>query len=448
MVIVRPNFRWPMLLLIVSVLPVVPLECRAQNCGSLREDFRSSIFLLRVERTHSTTGATTTKFGTAFLVSDRGFALTNDHVVRNEPNYSVTISGAESTDLEHGSPMEVIGEDSEHDIAVLRFRDVKKSLRVVPIGDAAAIEEDELLCSFGYPLGNKVFKLVKHEGKISATGGPSGWWYTQMKYDDGESGAPVFASRTRRVIALQVGERDDAQNLSYLIPIYLASKVYKDNTGLDLLPHLHTESDVPPSGMHGPNPLDGNNKPYVEMYVGAGLTKHSAGQGTEIPYCDDSRDGRLVEEVEALDGATRSGDYPGLSSLARSGGILNGQVLSELQISAKLKSGILSKLSTELKNPSFENDCATVAYILPPNTHPSAFAVEAKEINGEFKACYGYLNGADPNNDTGKDYSLCDIGMSAWIMRAQGYSRIAIFKNWSHDQERVARLIIWFDYDR
>lgn len=197
------------------------------------------------------------------------------------------------------------------------------------------------------------------------------------------------------------------------------------------------ETDLPVGGVYGPNPSDGYNKPYIVEYIEVGPTNQVVGQRTQIPSCDDQRDSRLAEEANTLSLTFGAGDHRELRPLAESGGLLTGEILSELQTSTNPTNSALSKVVNELSSPPFRSNCGTAVYVLPPNAHPVAFLLQAKEIDGNFKSC-------NPTNLT--NFIECDIGMSGWMFNFGNPARIDLFKNWS-SRNRIAKAIVWYDYD-
>jgi hypothetical protein len=59
----------------------------AQRCQSLMKEFSSSVIYIEVEMSNHESGAVKFSRGTAFLVSDRGFAFTNYHVIQPEAGF-------------------------------------------------------------------------------------------------------------------------------------------------------------------------------------------------------------------------------------------------------------------------------------------------------------------------------------------------------------------------
>lgn len=209
-------------------------KLRAQDCRPIKDEFRSSIVYLHVDKVVSKRGEVKTSTGTGFLVSATGFVLTNHHVVRRDPNIDdVEVTGSLGSNAATPRSMMVIGQDSENDVAVLKFNDSSQNWKPVPIGEPAAVDENTSLCSFGFPLD---IDFLMTEGRLEGKEGKNGRWYSSIDSTEGESGAPVFDAVSKRVVALKVGERDDAKHISYLIPINLASRLYRDCSGRELLP--------------------------------------------------------------------------------------------------------------------------------------------------------------------------------------------------------------------
>ena len=206
----------------------------AKRCQELREENSQSLISITVQ-TNDPNGAVTLKHGTGFVISERGYVLTNSHLIPpNENQVQLVLLG--SIGSQHSLPphqLKLVGRDPSIDAAILQFQESTLKPKPLPIGDSGSEPDGSSLCSFGFPaeleLVPTVGDLQNRDQQINQ------WWLTSLPISDGESGSPVFDNATGRVVGIRVGDRDDLHS-SYVIPLHLVNRVYYDNTGLQLRP--------------------------------------------------------------------------------------------------------------------------------------------------------------------------------------------------------------------
>jgi S1-C subfamily serine protease len=215
-------------------------SCEAQDCSNTTEQNRSSVVYLHVEKTTQNTGATKVLGATGFVVSSSGVVLTNRHVVKKDTETDeVIVSGAIGSQAGQLRTMHVLATSDSSDTAALQFDDTSQTWRPVSVGNPWPIDVGHPLCSMSFPL-NIEFLIAR--GNVSGKGAPNGWWYSDMPSNPGDSGAPVFDAADGKVIAIKVGDRDDAKNLSYLIPINIADPLLRTYAGISV-PEKHEMVD-------------------------------------------------------------------------------------------------------------------------------------------------------------------------------------------------------------
>lgn len=153
-----------------------------------------------------------------------------------------------------------------------------------------------------------------------------------------------------------------------------------------------------------------------------------------IPACGDGRDHHLAQEVASLVAARiAQGPY---APLAPVGFFFTNEAVAWLQNQAAQSGGWLSQLAWEMGYSDRFASCGSVTFVAPPGTHVVSIVPEAGEEGGPLQPC---------NEVDGQlgDHMLCAVGWSGWKWQIQGDTVIAVFKNWSGDRTRIARLSIY-----
>ena len=130
--------------------------------------------------------------GTGFVISEKGYLLTNDHVVFDEdnggyfPKISMKLCGGEK-----GHRLEVLFSDKKTDIALCKFdpEEVGKCACVKRIADYSSLKQgaDCILIGNGFGMG-----LAPFSGEVRYTRDDDGNLVHTAPSNPGDSGAPVF----------------------------------------------------------------------------------------------------------------------------------------------------------------------------------------------------------------------------------------------------------------
>lgn len=167
--------------------------------------------------------------GTGFFITDRGYIITNNHVVEGTREVSIILSdGTEEKAA-------IVGTDKYSDIAVLKTDASVPA--VARLGNSDTLKPGQSVIAIGSPLGN--FKNTVTTGVVSATGRSidTGNGYqvedliqTDAAINHGNSGGPlvnlageVIAVNT--LVVRNTGSGDVAEGLGFAIPVNTAQAV-------------------------------------------------------------------------------------------------------------------------------------------------------------------------------------------------------------------------------
>ena len=161
-----------------------------------------------------------TQTGTGFIISEDGYIVTNAHVI--DGHISVMIVDEDMNEFE----AEVIGSDSQTDIAVLKIDPSGKNLVAVEFGRSSELRIGELAIAIGNPLGFDLYGTMT-TGIISGlnrsvTIGDNNMTLlqTSASINRGNSGGPLIDAYGR-VIGITSAKIDSTygESLGFAIPI-------------------------------------------------------------------------------------------------------------------------------------------------------------------------------------------------------------------------------------
>jgi Trypsin-like peptidase domain len=198
-----------------------PCVGTAASLSEVVKTYRNAVVFLKVEKVNQTTGAITEVYGTGFVVNKNGHVLTSGHVVASGPGLDVNIRGAIASREGSLESMEVIHENSNFDVALLKFRNTAIERLSVQFGDPWLVDKGATVYAMGFPGKEEWFHT---EGTLSGDG-PKGSWNTTLVLNTGMSGGPVF-NVNGQVVAIVWGgvPGEDIRGINRILPINLLAE--------------------------------------------------------------------------------------------------------------------------------------------------------------------------------------------------------------------------------
>lgn len=160
--------------------------------------------------------------GSGIIIKEDGYIVTNNHVIGNSTDITVTLSSNKSFKAK------VIGRDSFTDLAVLKIE--AKNLPVVQWGSSKNLKPGDWAIAIGSPMGLDHTVTV---GIVSALDrslddlGDLKLIQTDAAINPGNSGGPLI-DISGKVIGLNIAINADAQNISFAIPVDIVKEVSKE----------------------------------------------------------------------------------------------------------------------------------------------------------------------------------------------------------------------------
>jgi serine protease Do len=164
--------------------------------------------------------------GSGFLFDPDGRILTNNHVVDNATDITVTLVDKRTFKAK------VVGQDPATDVAVIQIK-APNNVPVLPLGDSDRIRVGDWAIAIGTPLGELegtvTAGIISAKGRSALNivgGGPDyqDFIQTDASINFGNSGGPLMNIRGE-VIGINTAINPSGQGIGFAIPINLAKRV-------------------------------------------------------------------------------------------------------------------------------------------------------------------------------------------------------------------------------
>jgi serine protease Do len=190
------------------------------------EKTSGAILTLKIEK-RANFGRISDVVGTGVIVDERGYAVTNRHVIQQAGKISAFLSGGSSVGVA------VVHEDPTNDLAILKLEG-DRLYQAMPVGPSSDLMVGETVIAVGNPYGysNTVSRgIVSALGRqITIPGGSTlqGLIQIDAPINPGSSGGPLI-NINGELIGVNVAMRDGAQGIGFAIPSETIKQVLSSN---------------------------------------------------------------------------------------------------------------------------------------------------------------------------------------------------------------------------
>ena len=161
--------------------------------------------------------------GTGIIVDERGYIVTNYHVVSGVETLRVSLADGSNYTAR------VISYDKKHDLAIIKV-DATKPLTILPLGTSSDLMLGETVFAIGNAFGYEntatqgLISALKRDVEVTEKQGYKNLIQTDASINPGNSGGPLI-NMDGEVIGINVAIRAGAQRIGFAIPMDDARKI-------------------------------------------------------------------------------------------------------------------------------------------------------------------------------------------------------------------------------
>ena len=158
--------------------------------------------------------------GSGFIIDAEGYIVTNNHVIENADEISVTLANSEEYKAR------VVGRDPKTDLALIKIEN-GGPLNPLSLGDSDALKVGTWVVAIGSPFGLEqtvTAGIVSAKGRTIGTGPYDDFIQTDASINPGNSGGPLFNMRGE-VVGINTAIVAGGQGIGFAIPVNLAKGI-------------------------------------------------------------------------------------------------------------------------------------------------------------------------------------------------------------------------------
>ena len=164
--------------------------------------------------------------GSGVIIDERGYVVTNNHVVENADDIEIQFSD------ERRFKAEVVGTDPATDLAVLKIKaDANETFHHVDFGDSDALVVGEWVLAMGNPFGfghTVTAGIVSAKGRVIGQGTYDDFVQTDAAINPGNSGGPLVNMKGQ-VVGINsniISNSGGSMGIGFAIPSNMTRKIY------------------------------------------------------------------------------------------------------------------------------------------------------------------------------------------------------------------------------
>jgi S1-C subfamily serine protease len=168
--------------------------------------------------------------GSGSIIDERGYVLTNYHVVQDATKVFVTLADGDQLEAE------VVGTDRENDLAVIKFDPGDRELTTIPMGTSSNLQVGQKVLAIGNPFG---LDRTLTTGIISGLGRPVRTYndlvirdmiQTDASINPGNSGGPLLDAEGRMlgINTIIISPSGGSIGIGFAVPVDTAKRVVPD----------------------------------------------------------------------------------------------------------------------------------------------------------------------------------------------------------------------------
>ena len=158
--------------------------------------------------------------GSGFILDEKGYIVTNNHVIENAEEIRVTLKDGEEY------VAELIGTDPGTDIALIKI-DADIDLPVLELGDSENLDIGQWVLAIGNPFGldhTVTAGIVSAKGRVIGAGAYDDFIQTDASINPGNSGGPLI-DMAGRVIGINTAIVAGGDGIGFAIPASMAVRI-------------------------------------------------------------------------------------------------------------------------------------------------------------------------------------------------------------------------------